>query len=106
MQVVGLGDILRVPEPRADDVPRQYLGQLRLPGRPQVVEQFGPGFKASAADDPLKLGPQIAILHPVLGDDELTAFGGLREDLHQRLAQLRKERDEPVGPPLDVLGLG
>lgn len=61
LQVVPGRDGLAIPDPGADNVQRELLGQLRFPRRPQVVEQLGPGLPAGPRNDPLKLGPQVHV---------------------------------------------
>ena len=59
--VVLAGNVFAVAQPVANHVRREALGQFGLPAASQVVEQPRPGRQAGALDDPLKLGPQVAI---------------------------------------------
>jgi hypothetical protein len=46
-------DSLAIPDPLANNVHRELLGQLRLAGRPQILEQLWPRLEPGPANDPL-----------------------------------------------------
>jgi hypothetical protein len=59
LKVVLLRDLNTIADPVADHMNQELLGEFRLPARPQVVEQLGPGEQPSPADDPIELGAQV-----------------------------------------------
>ena len=50
-----------IAHPSGNDVDRMPLGQFRLAGCAQIVEQAGPWGQAGSGDDSLKLRPHIAV---------------------------------------------
>jgi len=74
---------LTVADPVADHVHGVLLGQLRLSGGPEVLEQLGPGGQAGLADDPLQLRPQVGVGVSIPGDDVLGPRLGLFPDFFQ-----------------------
>lgn len=82
----------------------KFLFKLRLPRRSHVVKGFWPRLQARLADDPVKLGPKVAIRRSVLRDDVFRPFVGRLERRQYVGAQLREERDQPGLPALVMLG--
>lgn len=92
LEVVLTRNVFAVAQPVANNVGRELLGQFRLSGTPQVVEQPRPGRHASPLDDPFKLRSQVAIpttrvalrtrSHPFI-DHVNRAFGGQVEGFGQ-----------------------
>ncbi|MBX7166512.1 MAG: hypothetical protein K1X74_09210 [Pirellulales bacterium] len=107
LQVVLLGNRLRVADPFADHVPGELLGQFGLPRAAKILEQLGPRFQAGPADDLREAGSQV--LRRVASD---------RDDVLGRLVaklvpkgievgpQLREDRHHARLTTFVVLGLG
>jgi len=83
LQVVFPRDQLGIADPRRHHMEREALSQLRLACASEVLEQPGPGFQSSLADDALELGPKIAVPSPIAGDNIAVARLGFSEDLVQ-----------------------
>ncbi len=96
LQVMLLGNRLRIADPLADGLQRELFGQFGLARRSQVLEHFRPRLQASPADYPVQLRPQILVGVPVTGDDEFTPRFRLVECLFQVRAQFREHRDQPA----------
>ena len=74
LQVMLDRDGFCVPDPGTDNVNGERLSQLRFPACPQILEQLGPGFQTGPTDDPVQLGPKIAVSVEIAVDDVLGTF--------------------------------
>ena len=66
-QVVVLGDLPGMTQPRMDDVGRILLHQLRLAAGTQVDEEFGPWRHLGSLDSPNNTGIDVALVVKTVG---------------------------------------
>lgn len=98
LEIVALGDRLRVAKPGADDVDRIPLRQFRLATRAQVVKDLGPGLDARPLDNPPEL-------HARAGMPVAIAGIGRRAELSEKSNQRYLEALAAVKTPAPLKSL-
>ena len=94
---------LRIADPRAGDMHRELLSELRLAGRAEVLKSLWPRFQTGSPNDPMQLSPQILVSAAIPGHDEFRPRFGEVKSVFKERPQLGKERNEPAFSPGQML---
>jgi hypothetical protein len=77
LEVMLGGDRLAVAHPLANDVHREFFGQLGFARAPHVLKHLGPGLQAGRPNEVEKPAAEVLVCVAVAGDGVLGAGLGL-----------------------------
>ena len=97
LQVVLQVNAGAVAEPVANDVSGEFVLQLRLSARSQVVEARRPGLQAGSPEYSQQLSAEVRVHVSIARDNEPRLLRGKLECLNEKRLELGKQRDRSPG---------